>query len=181
MPWRYALGTLGLERRADCFHVQILMQAFARNGLGYVRLENSGKKENVVNQFISNPNIAAFFLVRPCPRSPTMLPLTTRCASTAHQVPVGRAKSHVRAVRLPRRTSSAPESRASSRREGGSHRPGTRDPFLLPRQRANLPSLQSKEVHLAPSTPFLNKYLRFQLSDSRLPVLRLGHGRPTPR
>ncbi|KAK4700839.1 E3 ubiquitin-protein ligase SHPRH, partial [Phenoliferia sp. Uapishka_3] len=41
---------------------QILMQAFMRNGIQYVRLEGGGKKEAVVTRFIKDPTIAAFFL-----------------------------------------------------------------------------------------------------------------------
>lgn len=40
----------------------ILMEAFQRNSIGFVRLESSGKKEKIVSEFINNPEIAAFFL-----------------------------------------------------------------------------------------------------------------------
>lgn len=38
------------------------MEAFTRNKIGYVRLEGAGKKDIIVNQFIEDPSIAAFFL-----------------------------------------------------------------------------------------------------------------------
>jgi hypothetical protein len=46
------------------FLLQILMTAFARNGIEYVRLESGGKKEAIVRKFIEDPDVAAFFLVR---------------------------------------------------------------------------------------------------------------------
>ncbi|KAM0747530.1 hypothetical protein T439DRAFT_328769 [Meredithblackwellia eburnea MCA 4105] len=42
--------------------LSILMQAFTRNGVQYVRLEGGGKKESVVTKFINDPTVAAFFL-----------------------------------------------------------------------------------------------------------------------
>ncbi|GAA5889557.1 hypothetical protein JCM5296_005984 [Sporobolomyces johnsonii] len=45
--------------------LQLLMEAFSRNGIQYVRLEGAsgkGKKEGVVKRFINDPDIAAFFL-----------------------------------------------------------------------------------------------------------------------
>ncbi|GAA5969948.1 hypothetical protein JCM21900_002450 [Sporobolomyces salmonicolor] len=45
--------------------LQLLMEAFSRNGIQYVRLEGAsgkGKKEGVVKRFIDDPDIAAFFL-----------------------------------------------------------------------------------------------------------------------
>lgn len=44
--------------------LQILMQAFFRNSIEYVRLEQAGanKREGVVRDFVENPSIAAFFL-----------------------------------------------------------------------------------------------------------------------
>lgn len=44
--------------------LSILMNACHRNGIGYVRLEASGKKEAIVESFHSDPDVAVFFLVR---------------------------------------------------------------------------------------------------------------------
>lgn len=40
------------------------MAAFNRNGLQYVRLETGGKKDVIVQKFITDPSISTFFLVR---------------------------------------------------------------------------------------------------------------------
>lgn len=58
------------------------MQAFNRNGIGYVRLEASGKKENIVAKFNEDPAIAVFFLVS-SPIRFRVLSLTP-CSPTAH-------------------------------------------------------------------------------------------------
>lgn len=40
----------------------VVMQAFARNAIGFCRLEANGKKEAVVQRFVEDPSVAVFLL-----------------------------------------------------------------------------------------------------------------------
>ena len=126
---------------------QIIMQAFARNGIEYVRLEGGGKKEAVVTKFIEDPAVAAFFLVRDLAAHRQVgAGLISERVPSAHQVAVGRAEPYLRSIRAllvsprlrtlitdgHRRSSSSSRSctpRSSSRRSGARTASGRRRRF----------------------------------------------------